>query len=302
MPQTPPPLSGKTFTTGVLMALGAVVLWAGNYIIARLIVGTLPPLTTGFSRWFIAFIFLLPFGWKHLRRDWPILRAHLPLIAAAAFFLATCSSSCLFLAGHTTTSVNMTLVATSSPIFMIVLSRIFNQEGITPSRLLGMLLAVFGIAWLITGGHVAMVQGLGAKPGDWWMLGCAFTFAWYSVLVQKFPRNLNPWSSLLAIYGIGFISLIPFVVWELARQPVVHFGVREWVSVFYLGLGTALLAFILWQEAIRRIGPARTGIIYYLLPLVTALFAVPMLGERITSTHLISAAFILAGVIIAGRR
>ncbi len=295
-------LSGKVRMAGILLAFSAVVFWAGNYITARLIVGSLPPLTANFLRWLTALIIILPFCWKDVRHDWPLMRARWRVVVPASLLIVTCMNSCIFLASRTTTSINMTLVATSSPIFMLVFSRLFNKEAITPVRLLGMALAIFGIAWLITGGRFSLLQGIGTNQGDWWMVGCAFSFAGYSVLLQRFPEGRTLLGWMAVVYAIGLVPLIPLVAWEFSANPVLRFGVRELVALLYLGLCASILAFLCWQGAISRIGPARAGTIYYLLPLITALLAAPILGEVITRTHIISAVFILGGVIIASRR
>src|SRR5271154_491239 len=54
--------------------------WAGNIVLARYVAGHVPPLTLSCIRWIGAFFMLLPFAWPHLRRDWPAVRARLPLL------------------------------------------------------------------------------------------------------------------------------------------------------------------------------------------------------------------------------
>ena len=51
--------------------------WAGNAIVGRLAAGHIPPVTLSFLRWSIAFLIILPFAWKHLKRDWGAIRARL---------------------------------------------------------------------------------------------------------------------------------------------------------------------------------------------------------------------------------
>ena len=54
--------------------------WAGNIVLARHVGNHVPPITLTTIRWFGVFLILLPFAWPHLKRDWPVLRAHLPLM------------------------------------------------------------------------------------------------------------------------------------------------------------------------------------------------------------------------------
>src|ERR1700680_3872985 len=55
----------------------AALCWAGNAIVGRLAVGHIPPVTLSFLRWSIPFLFMLPFTWKHLKRDWRAIRSRL---------------------------------------------------------------------------------------------------------------------------------------------------------------------------------------------------------------------------------
>jgi drug/metabolite transporter (DMT)-like permease len=54
--------------------------WAGNIVLARFVAGHVPPMTLSCVRWIGAFAMLLPFALPHLKRDWPALRAKLPLM------------------------------------------------------------------------------------------------------------------------------------------------------------------------------------------------------------------------------
>src|SRR3954466_11749172 len=60
----------------VLLCITALC-WAGNAIVGRLAAGHIPPVTLSFLRWGLAFLIILPFAWKHLKRDWGTIRARL---------------------------------------------------------------------------------------------------------------------------------------------------------------------------------------------------------------------------------
>ncbi len=68
--------SMKQNTSGYLLALLAVVIWSGNFVVARAVADMIPPWQCNFWRWFTAFVTILPFAWRHLREDWPALRRH----------------------------------------------------------------------------------------------------------------------------------------------------------------------------------------------------------------------------------
>src|SRR4051812_3584011 len=65
----------------VLLSITALC-WAGNAIVGRLAAGHIPPVTLSFLRWSLAFLIILPFTWRQLRRDWPAIRSRLGIMIA----------------------------------------------------------------------------------------------------------------------------------------------------------------------------------------------------------------------------
>ena len=61
---------------GYGMALLATVIWSGNFVVARAVADMIPPWQCNFWRWAVAFVVCLPFAWRHIRRDEPLLRRH----------------------------------------------------------------------------------------------------------------------------------------------------------------------------------------------------------------------------------
>ncbi len=59
--------------------------WAGNAIVGRLAAGHIPPVTLSFLRWFVAFLIILPFAWKHLAQDWAAIRKNLGMMMLLSF-------------------------------------------------------------------------------------------------------------------------------------------------------------------------------------------------------------------------
>ena len=78
-PKLPSPLRWIINQPYLLLSLTSLF-WAGNIVLARYVAGHVPPMTLSCVRWIGAFILLWPFAKDHLRRDWPVLRAHLPLM------------------------------------------------------------------------------------------------------------------------------------------------------------------------------------------------------------------------------
>jgi len=82
LPSTPPHRSSlrRLNQQPYLLLSLTSLFWAGNIVLGRYVASHVPPMTLSCVRWIGAFFTLLPFAWPHLARDWPALRARLPLL------------------------------------------------------------------------------------------------------------------------------------------------------------------------------------------------------------------------------
>jgi len=135
--------------------------------------------------------------------------------------------------------------------------------------------------------------------GDLWVLGAAIFFAGYNILVRKKPQGISPIGFLFTTFLIGSIILLPFYLWEQQHSAPVAFTTNLLLVIVYLGLGTSVVAFLLWNVSISRLGAARTALFGNLIPLFSSLEAVWLLNEEVTGFHLVSGVVIIIGLIIA---
>lgn len=294
----------RTFTPavrGALAALAATVIWSGNFIVARGVSDAVPPATLAFCRWSVAFLALAPFALGALRREMPVLLAHKGFLAATALLGVTVFNTVIYIAGHSTEALNLSLISTFIPAFILLLARIFLGEALTPARLGGLLTAICGVILLITRGTPSILLELRPNPGDLWMLLAALLFAGYSILVRRKPKEIGSTALLAASFGLGLAMLTPWTALELLLGPAPHFTPQVLGSILYIGLGASLAAYWLWSYALGSIGPSKAGIIYYSLPLFCGVEAALLLGESVTWVHLASGALIIGGIWVATR-
>ena len=286
---------------GFALALLATVVWSFNFIAGRGLADAVGPCTLALGRWLVAFIAVIPFALPEMLR----LRGHFFIhrryyltvgILGIAYF-----NTAIYWAAHSVPAINLSLIAASSPLFTILLARVFLAEPITPKRLCGIGLALFGIAVLLTRGNLAALRELSFHIGDLVMLSAAFSFAVYTLLVRKKPEECGQTAFFGITFGIGIICLLPFAAVELMRDGLPEPDVALIGGLVYMGLGASLFAFWCWSKAISLIGPSRASIIYYSLPLFSGIEAVLMLGEPLRTVHYISAALILGGLALATR-
>lgn len=286
-------------TPGYLFALGATAIWSGNFIIARGLSESIPPISLAFWRWTVAVIVFLPFALKPLIAEWNIIKKHIPYLCITSLLGITVFNTLIYFAGHTTTAVNLSLISITFPVFIIILSWMFFGERITAYKGLGILLVVIGVVLLITKGNFLSLLKISFAIGDLWMLLAAITFAVYTILLKRRPENISILAFQLSTFVLGLIFLSPFFIWEYATIPHVGFDPKTVFLILYVGIFASLVAFTLWNKAIVTIGPSKAGMIYYTLPIFSGLSASIFLKENISIIHLYSVLLILSGIFIA---
>lgn len=286
---------------GFLSAMAAVLIWSGNFIIASQFVGSIPPITLATLRWLTATVILVPFVYKQVLKDKDALLAYKWQILAAAISGVTMFNTLVYVSARTTNTVNMALFATTTPIFVVILSRIFLGERISLLRTVGLITAICGMLTIATRGDLDVLINLTFHVGDIWMLLAGLLWAVYSILVKRKPIDIHPLSFLAVLFVIGLFPLIPAAYLEQGFHPAWEITTGIMVATLYIGLGASLAAFFLWNSAVAVIGPGTASLFQYLLPVFSGIGAYLILGEAISGPQLIGFVLILSGVFIATR-
>lgn len=288
-------------STGYFLAVIATVIWAGNFIVARALNQDILPIGLAFWRWVIAVATLAPFAVRSTVEDWKLVQKYLPYLTVSALLGVTVFNTLIYIAGHTTQALNMALIATSSPIFIVLMSRLFYGELISLTRTAGMMVVVGGVLMLIAGGSLERLLSISFAIGDLYMLLAAIVFAGYTMLVKRKPPNLRITTFTLCTFSLGLLFLSPFYALESLIYHPVAFNVPIALALLYVGVLSSVVAFLAWNGAIALIGPSRTALIYYLIPVFSGIAAWLFLGEAISSVHILSTLAIVCGIIMTNR-
>lgn len=284
---------------GLIAALVATAIWAGNFVVARALADSIPPIQFNFWRWFIALIAILPFGLKNLGQDMALARKSFAYLSLMAILGVTLMNTFVYKAGQTTESLNMALIMPATPMVILILARIFYNEPITGVRLAGMILASLGILALVSRGSLDRLLNMQFQPGDIWTLACMLCFALYSLFMRQRPTDISPAGFNIIVFGLGLIYCLPFLGAELWLLPGIRLSWEAVIGIGYAGLGCSALAFWLWTVSIDRIGPVKSGIIYYALPFFAAIMGRIVLDERVTLAQLWGGCLIIGGILLA---
>jgi len=298
---TQPQSGANSALKGYLFAIGATLIWSGNFIIAKGLSDQIPPIGLAFWRWVVAFLALLPFVINGLPQRITVIRQHFVYLSAVAITGVSIFNTLIYIGGHSTTAINLALVAISAPMFMILLARLCFGEQITLRKALGTVVTATGVLVLVSGASIETLLQLNFARGDLWMLISAICFATYTMLIRSKPATISGSNLLFSSFLLGLLYLSPFYLWEHVTVGSVNFTSSTVPAILYIGIGASLTSYHLWNKAVAILGPTKPGLLYYLVPLFASLEAWLFLGESISLVHVTSLSLIVGGILLANR-
>ena len=199
-----------------------------------------------------------------------------------------------------TTAANTGWIIGTAPVFMAIMGLIFFKEKTSLFSLGGIVLSVFGLLMLIGKGDITNI-GLVENKGDLLVLGSAFTWGAYSMVNKKISLSYSPLMTILYLFLMMAIIIIPFNLNLETISSVAHLSTTSWLMILFLGFFCSGISYVIWAQALRDMESAKVGAFLYLEPLVTDVAAWCFLRVEITILLIISGLLITIGVIIVNR-
>lgn len=304
----------KRFTpTALLFLTLPPVLWAGNAIVGRLMDGVIPPMTLNLLRWVLALFILTPLAWRWIKPHQNALRAGFWRFSALGFFGMGCYNSFQYLALKTSSPINVTLVAASIPVWMILVGRLFFAAEIKMRNLVGASISMLGVLLVLSRGELANLSQIKPVPGDGWIIVASIAWAAYSWLLAK-PTEAQKsvaqdWRVYLWVqiaFGIVWSSgftLLEWIMPMVSGEPplTVVWGWPLWAALAFVSVGPALVAYRCWGLGVGHVGPSVAAIFTNLIPLFTAVISTVMLGDPPRWYHVVAFLLILSGIWVSSR-
>lgn len=282
-----------------VLLLFATLLWGGNFVIGRAVAGDIPPITLAFLRWVVAFIVFFPIAYRRTKKEWPMLKQHIGAVIILALTGVAAFNTLVYIGLHYTTSINASLMNSSTPIIIYILSFIFFKERLTKFQLVGTILSLTGVLFIISGGSVESFLSFSFNKGDIIVLVAVFCWSIYSLLIKKYAGKLPGYSTFLVTIVLGALMLVPFTAYELltTSQSIV------WASstigaILYVGIIASIVAFLSWNTGVVALGANKAGIYLNFIPVFATIFAVLFLGEQLLLAQIIGGLAVILGVFI----
>lgn len=286
------------------------LLWAGNAVVGRLMAASVPPLTLNAMRWALAFALLLPLA-RGLFGKLGQVRARWPYLALTGLLGMGCYNALQYQALHSSSALNVTLIAASLPVWMLAVGAVVFKVHPTRKQLLGAVLSLAGVALVIARGQLASLASIHFVAGDLLMLLAIFSWAIYSWLLARPPAHMQGaarpdwnWAEMLMaqlLFGLLFAGSMAGVEQAVGSQPIA-WGPGLALTLVYVAVGPSLIAYRCWGLGVAQGGPALAAFFNNLTPVFAALMSAALLGEWPQWYHGLAFVLIAAGILVSAPR
>lgn len=279
-----------------LLAFFVAAVWGVSFVsTSKLLDAGIQPTEIYIIRFVIAYLVILALTFRKLMSD--------SLKDEALFMICgLCGGSIYYIGENTalqyTLVTNVSLLVTLSPIITVLLTKMmYKTEQLSKGFIVGSIIAFIGVACVIFNSSF----NIEVKPlGDLLSIFAAVSFAIYCIVVKKLNARYDTLFISRKIFFYGVVTALPFLTFQdhfmdfaILKEPVV------WMHILFLGVVCSMLAFILWNEAINKLGASRASNYLYFSPVITLIASVWLLNENVSIVGYIGCALTIGGVIVS---
>lgn len=193
-----------------------------------------------------------------------------------------------------TTSINASIIMTSSPVIVMVMALIILKERIGPFKALGLIVGLSGAFLLIYSDELGFSND--TFLGDLSILGNATSYSLYLVIAKPLMVKYHPLTIVKWLFTFGTFMVLPFGISEMGQVDVVSFTPAVWFSIAYVIILSTVVVYWLNAMTLGYVSPSVVGIYIYLQPFFATTIAVMFFNEILTLKQVIAAALIFLGV------
>lgn len=275
---------------------------ASNLIVARGATAFVPPISLAFWRWLFCFLILLPFTFNYFKKNNYIYKKELFKLFILGFLGCGICGAFPFIAGKTTTLVNMGIIYSSSPIFIILISCLFFKEKINIRRGIGIFISSAGVIVIIIKADFNLLVNLKFTSGDLWMLGASIGWALYTIYLFHWKSKLPLLERFTLISMFGAMSLFPFFIVENSffYKTIYDFNFLGWVV--FAALSPSIIAFLLFNYVNKKLGASITGSVLYLYTVYGAIYGFLFFNEELKNYHMFGSLMVFIGIYLIKKK
>lgn len=281
---------------GHFLGLFCAVVWGATFISTKVLLEYLSPLQILFSRFLLGYIAL----WCLYPHRSPKYGRKAQLLFALAGFLGTFLYFLMEnVALQHTTASNVGVLVSLAPLFTAAVSKLENPKlTLSLQFFVGAVLSFVGVLLIVFGDNMSLVIN---PLGDTLALGAAFVWTLYSIVLNKLSVYKAPiLVSTRTIFGYGLIFIVAGVLYaDDFPGSEILLKTEVWSNLIFLGFIACAACYSMWTMAVETIGPDRTALYLYLVPVICLVCSYLILGENLTAWSAAGTFLVLFGLILS---
>lgn len=284
---------------GHLAAFITIFIWGTTFIATKILLVDFKPVEILFFRFLIGFIALIlvyPKRLKGTSKKQELTFALAGLCGITLYYLLENIALTYSMAS------NISVIISVAPFFTALLTHfVLKEKTLNKSFIIGFVLAILGICLISFNSNSTFHLN---PLGDFLAVLAALIWAFYSLLTTKISEygyNTIQVTRRTFMYGIIFMLFVlkPFG-FEIGLERFTN--INNLINIIFLGLGASALCFVTWNLAVKILGPMKTSIYIYIVPVVTVITSIIVLNEQITLMSALGIILTLTGLFLSNRK
>jgi len=288
--------SAGVYAKLTLMAL----FWGGTFIGGRIASPEMSAVTAGLWRYGLAIVALLAIAHVlegGLAQPTPAQWIGVVLLGATGVFVF---NLCFMYALTRVPASRASLIMALNPAITVLAAALFLREHLTRNKVLGVALALIGVAVVLGHGNPLHLLDGGIGIGEIVMFGCPLSWAANTLIARRMLPAMSPIASTTWSAITGTVMLAAVAAFT---GPIVPEGAswRAWAAIVFLAIFGTAIALVLFYDGVRRIGAARTSVFINLVPVFAVALGVLLLGEALEASMLVGGVLVVGGIFLLNR-
>lgn len=300
--------TGRAPSRAIAAAIAVlVVVWAVNFIAAKIGLLYLPPLAMASFRVVMAGVVMIPVYFYCLRlkafaeaadlRRRGFTRGDFWTFLYLGFFGVAVNQMCFTIGLHFTSVGHAAVIVGLGPLYILILAVLFSLERATGHKVVGMLIALAGVAVLASENAISPKSA--SIEGDAITMAGSIGFAMYAVLGKRVAEKYDTLTITAFGHFAGALIVLPVALFECknlygaGNWPV---SWQAWVAILYMAVFSSALAYVFYFWLLRYLEASQLSAFTYLLPVLATILGILWLGEKGSWNQVLGGAMALGGV------
>jgi len=277
--------------------IAVAIIWGANFGISRLALETFDPILFTFLRFGLA----VPFFFIILRiKEGSIglpVRTILQMAVIGLFGVTALEIAVMYSIKYTTLANASLLNVAPWPIFVAIFAPLFTREAVTARLAIGGAVAMIGVCLVILGGSQGIDLSSTHMIGNLLALGVGvigalFNLACMPLMKQYSSLRISAWFILF-----GSLFMVPFTYRSWSKVDWASLAGGEYASIVYNVLVATVLAFVVWNACMYKIGATRSNFFRYVVPATAVIVGYLLFDESIAFMQIMGTLFMVGGLV-----